>query len=254
MSGFSDVDGSPKAEALLRYLDDTDDFMSAFKAYVVAALRRYTPGGVVLDLGCGVGHDLGRLSAAGMVPVGVDLSFTALRRAQVVSATVVRSDGSRLPFRGGVFGGCRVERVLQHVADPGAVLDEIVRVVAPGGVIAVLEPDHTSMRVASTVDPTGNLLARCVLARHPAVGAQTADLLRERGCTVDDVVTEHSFGYAVERLPIDAEGATARGVREGVLSPATRDAWLAEQSERTRTGAFRADWLKILVVARSPTR
>jgi len=252
MSSFSDVDSSPRADALLRYLDDTDGFMAAFKAYVVAALRRYASEGLVLDVGCGVGHDLGRLSAAGMVPVGVDLSFTALRRARAVCGSVVRGDGSRLPFRGDVFDGCRVERVLQHVVDPGAVLDEIMRVVRPGGVVAVLEPDHTTMQVESSTDPSGNLLARCVLAQHPGIGAQTAEVLSSRGWIVDDVVTEHSFGYALEKLPIDAEAATARAVRKGELSSSVRERWLAEQTERTRNGSFRAAWTKILVIARAP--
>jgi SAM-dependent methyltransferase len=252
MSGFSDVDNSAHAEALLRYLDDTDSFMSAFKAYVVATLGRYAPDGRVLDVGCGVGHDLVRLAAAGLAPVGVDTSQVALLRAKSAGGRVVRGDGGRLPFRCDAFDGCRIERVLQHVVDPGAVLDEILRVVKPAGVIAVLEPDHTSMRVDSTVDPTGTVPGRFVSARHPAIGAETARLLRTRGCVVDDIVTEHSFGYHLDQLPINAGAATARAVSGGDLSPHVRQRWLAEQEERMRNKSFRATWDKILVVARAP--
>lgn len=252
MSVFSDLDSSPQPEALLRYLDDTDAFMSAFKSYVVAALARYAPGGRVLDLGCGVGHDLIRLSRAGLTAVGVDLSQAALRRALAKSPAVVQADGASLPFRSGVFDGCRVERVLQHVTDPGAVVDEMVRVVRPGGVLAVLEPDHTSFRVDSALDADGALLSRLVLAKHPSIGAQLPGLLRDRGCVVDDVVTEHSSGYRLEGLPIDAEAALERGVNRGLLSRADADAWLAEQTERTREGTFLATWLKVLVIARTP--
>jgi len=43
--------------------------------------------------------------------LGVDLSHTALRRAKAACGSVVRGDGSRLPFPAGVFDGCRMERV-----------------------------------------------------------------------------------------------------------------------------------------------
>ncbi len=252
MSAFSGLDASPQPEQLLRYLDDTDAFMSAFKAYIVAVMTRYVPNGRVLDLGCGVGHDLTRLSKAGLRPVGVDLSHLALQRAISESSAVVQADGARLPFMDASFDGCRLERVLQHVPEPNLVIDEILRVVRPGGVVALLEPDHTSMRVDSDVDPTGSLIASQALAKHPAIGAALVGMLRDRGCLVDDVVTEHSCGYVLDGLPLKAQPALARAVAQGLVSQQHADAWLVEQTERTRTGTFRSWWKKILVVARTP--
>ena len=251
MSVFSALDASPQPEAALRYLDDTDEFMSAFKAYIVAVMRRYVPGGRVLDLGCGVGHDLVRLTAAGVDAVGLDLSHVALQAARHRSGALVRADGARMPFRDGSFDGCRVERVLQHVADPSELVAEMLRVVRPGGVLAILEPDHTSMRIDSDVDPDGLLLGTLALARHPSVGARLADLLAQLGCRVDDVIVEHSFGYELSGLPMKAEGALARGVAAGTITDYMRTSWLAEQAERDAAGAFRASWKKILVVARA---
>jgi hypothetical protein len=63
------VGKSDRSDSLLQYLDP-DTSMAALKAYVAAAARRYVPGGVSLDLGCGVGHDLVRLRAAGLRPMG----------------------------------------------------------------------------------------------------------------------------------------------------------------------------------------
>jgi SAM-dependent methyltransferase len=251
VSVFSDVDASPQPEVALRYLDDTDEFMSAFKAYIVAVMKRYVPGGRVLDLGCGVGHDLARLTAAGLDAVGVDLSHVALQAACDRSRALVRADGARMPFRDGSFDGCRVERVLQHVPDPGELVAEMLRVVRPGGVLAILEPDHTSLRIESDVDPDGLLLGKLALARHPSVGTRLADLLAQHGCRVDDVIVEHSFGYELAGLPIKAEGALARGVAAGRITDDMRTSWLAEQAERDAAGAFRASWRKILVVART---
>jgi ubiquinone/menaquinone biosynthesis C-methylase UbiE len=251
VSGFSDVDRSPRPDELLRYLDQTDGFMVAFKAYVVAAAGRYVPGGRVLDLGCGVGHDLVRLREAGLTPVGLDASHLALTRARATGAALVRGDGARLPFLDDSFDACRIERVLQHVTSPSAVLEEVVRVVRPGGLVAVLEPDHSSMRVESDLVPDGSLPARCATVRHPAMGSLVADLLRERGCVVDDVVTELSFGYQLDGLPVAAERTTELAVRAGTLDAALREAWLSEQRARSEAGTFLASWPKVLVVART---
>lgn len=252
MSVFSDLDASPEPGRPLQYLDETDAFMSAFKAYVVAVMLRYVPGGRVLDLGCGVGHDLARLERAGLTPVGVDLSHIALRRAYEQSPAVVRADGARLPFRDDSFDGCRIERVLQHVPDPGLIVDEILRVVRPGGVVAVLDADHTSLRVESQLDPTGAMLSGLSISKQPAIAAGVADLVRLRGCRVDDVVTELSFGYQFDGLPFNAAARLKRAVDNGSLSGPEASAWLAEQTDMTREGTFRASWTKILVVARTP--
>jgi ubiquinone/menaquinone biosynthesis C-methylase UbiE len=252
MSVFSDLDASPEPDRPLQYLDETDAFMSAFKAYVVAVMLRYVPGGRVLDVGCGVGHDLARLDRAGLTSVGVDMSHLALLRARSQSPAVVRGDAARLPFRDGSFAGLRVERVLQHVPDPRLVVDEMLRVVRPGGVLAVLDADQTSLRVESRLDPSGALLGGLSISRQPAVAAGVADLLRQRNCRVDDVVTELSFGYQLDGLPVDAASRLQRAVRSGALTADEASAWLAEQTARTEEGTFRASWTKILVVARTP--
>ncbi len=254
MSYFADIDGSGRIDSLLQYLDQTDQSMSAFKAYIVAAAKRYAPGGRILDLGCGVGHDLGRLAQVGLNPVGVDLSHQALLRAQSSFPGVVRAVAESLPFADDTFDGCRIERVLQHVIAPARVVDEVLRVVRPGGLVAVLEPDHTSFLVESSLVPDGTLPGRYVSTRHPAIGTEVASLLRERGCVVDDIVTETSFGYDLRKLPVDAELATLRAVQAGELEPSLRQAWLGEQRERSTAGTFQATWTKILVVARPPSR
>ena len=251
MSAFSDLDASSNATALLAYLDDTDRGLSAIKAYMAVTAQLHAAGQPVLDLGCGVGHDLVRLARSGVRPVGLDSSAQALARAKVTGHAVVRGDGAKLPFVSDAFVGVRMERVLQHVADPDAVLDEVMRVVRPGGLLLVFEPDWTLLRVESEVVPDGSLPAQFAAARHPTIGTDAADLLRSRGCVIDDIVTEMSFGYTLEALPIHADVVTQRGVDAGALSAHLRRAWLEEQQQRDHAGTFRATWGKILTVARS---
>jgi SAM-dependent methyltransferase len=243
------VDASSNSAALLAYLDDTDRSLSPMKSYV-ATLAQSFAGEHVLDLGCGVGHDLARLAAAGARPIGIDLSAVALAKAHSRGHFVLRADGARLPFGDGVFAGCRIERVLQHVAEPDAVLDEAARVVRTGGFIAVFEPDWTTLRVESELVPDGSLPARFAAARHPTIGSDVARLLPSRGWIVKDVVTELSFGYSLDAIPLDAASVTRRGVDGGELDPVLRRAWLDEQQQRSEAGTFRASWAKILTVAR----
>ena len=54
------------------------------------------PGSLVLDLACGTGDLCRELSAAGMRPVGMDLSFGMLRHART-SAPLAQADALRLP-------------------------------------------------------------------------------------------------------------------------------------------------------------
>lgn len=251
MSPFSNLDASRNPTALLAYLDDTDRSLSGMKAYVAATAQLHARGQPVLDLGCGVGHDLARLATVGVCPVGLDTSALALARAAATGHPVVQGDGARLPFRTGSFAGCRAERVLQHVTDPEQVVSEVVRVVRPGGFVAIFEPDHHTLRVESDLVPDGMPLGRFLTVRHPTIGTQAAELLRSRGCSIVDVVTETSFAYRLDALPFDAVTLSQQGLDAGALQPALRVSWLEEQHEREDAGTFRATWSKILTVART---
>jgi SAM-dependent methyltransferase len=95
----------------------------------------------VLDVGCGPGSDL---LAAGAV--GLDRSLVMLERArELTRRSVVAGDAAALPFADAVFDGVRADRLVQHVDDPPGVLDELVRVVAPGGVVVVADPDQGTL-------------------------------------------------------------------------------------------------------------
>jgi ubiquinone/menaquinone biosynthesis C-methylase UbiE len=59
----------------------------------------------------------------------------------------VEYDGEQLPFRAESFSGCRIERVLMHVAEPAVVVAETLRCLEPGGLVTVFEPDWQSLVV-----------------------------------------------------------------------------------------------------------
>ncbi|MFO7279391.1 MAG: ubiquinone/menaquinone biosynthesis methyltransferase [Thermoanaerobacterales bacterium] len=99
------------------------------------ALRR---GSVVLDLACGTGDLCRELDAAGLVPVGIDLSFGMLAAART-SAPLVQGDVLRLPVRDRSVDGATCGFALRNLAELPPFLRELARVLRPGGRIALLE-------------------------------------------------------------------------------------------------------------------
>jgi ubiquinone/menaquinone biosynthesis C-methylase UbiE len=96
---------------------------------------------VVLDLGCGTGF-LSRLLAP-MLPQGgrmyrLDISFEMLRQGKrdVDGCLPMMGDMGRLPFPDSSLDAVVANSVLHHVADYASVINEIVRVLKPGGLWA----------------------------------------------------------------------------------------------------------------------
>ena len=103
---------------------------------------------MVLDVACGPGNFSREFAPAvgdsGLV-VGIDASRTMLARgvtdleaAGVANLALVRGDATQLPFRDGVFDGVCCFAALHLFADPFAALDEMRRVLGPGGRIAIM--------------------------------------------------------------------------------------------------------------------
>ncbi|MFI8927996.1 class I SAM-dependent methyltransferase [Streptomyces sp. NPDC053474] len=113
---------------------------------LAAALGPATRGArVVLDVGCGDGS-AARVAApllAGHRVVGVDWSQDALRRASGHLPYVVRgelTDGG-LPFASGTVDAVLFSEVVEHLVDPDAALDELRRVLRPGGHLMLSTPN-----------------------------------------------------------------------------------------------------------------
>jgi ubiquinone/menaquinone biosynthesis C-methylase UbiE len=147
---FSSVDASDDPTRAIWYLDQTTRAESGMKHYAMAAHALRAPSGFVLDVGCGVGHDLALLASAGMDPVGIDPSATLLGVASERGAgsyPLLRAEGEALPFRDESITGARIERVLMHVVDPTIVLEELVRCLRPGALLTIFEPNWADFTV-----------------------------------------------------------------------------------------------------------
>lgn len=104
-------------------------------------LKPDLPGGRVLDVGCGVGQVVNRLTQAGCEAYGVDVSEPSIARARQFSERCLLYDGKRLPFPDNHFASAGALNVLEHVDEAEEFLKEIVRVVQPGGKVVVSSPN-----------------------------------------------------------------------------------------------------------------
>jgi SAM-dependent methyltransferase len=96
-------------------------------------------GRAVLEVGCGAGVDLVRFAKGGAIVTGVDLAPSAIQLAaanfaqQGLTADLRVADGEQLPFREGAFDLVFAHGVLQYTANPRKLVEEVHRVLKPGG-------------------------------------------------------------------------------------------------------------------------
>jgi demethylmenaquinone methyltransferase / 2-methoxy-6-polyprenyl-1,4-benzoquinol methylase len=95
-------------------------------------------GSRVLDLACGTGDFLTILDRAGVRAFGMDLSAGMLAATHATSP-LAQADGARLPLADRSVDGVTCGYALRNFTDLGTVLDELGRVVRPGGRISLLE-------------------------------------------------------------------------------------------------------------------
>lgn len=95
--------------------------------------------GRVLEIGCGTGANLRELRQCGFTVAGLDRSHDALAHAQ--ECPVIQADGeASLPFRDNSFDAIVMMDVLEHLREVGPVLEEVRRLLKPGGVALVMVP------------------------------------------------------------------------------------------------------------------
>lgn len=136
----------------LAQVDEAPELLQCF-AHVVQGLL-LAPGMTVLDFGAGACWTSRFLSQLGMEVVALDVSESALRigaalyrRNPVVGdqpePRFVRFDGHRIPLADASVDRISCWEAFHHVPNPAQVLQEMARVLKPGGIAGFSEPGPT---------------------------------------------------------------------------------------------------------------
>jgi SAM-dependent methyltransferase len=115
---------------------DPDHFYGALAADSVVQVAAYAPleGRLVLDVGGGPGYFRRAFEDTGARYVAVDADLGEMSALGVPSPGQAIGSGMSLPIRSDSVDVCFSSNVLEHVPDPVAMAEEMLRVTRPGGI------------------------------------------------------------------------------------------------------------------------
>jgi ubiquinone/menaquinone biosynthesis C-methylase UbiE len=170
------------------------------------ALRGRVPGGKLLDVGCGTGFIIHL--AVGLFDEihGVDITPAMMQRVKTDKGNITlhQSTAEAMPFADASFDAVTAYSFVDHVADQGALLREVARVLRPGGIFyADLVPSRLFWAALSALRPEDERAASDIVRRE-------ADMVRE-----NDKKVERQFG-----IPAELFRRAEPGKEEGGVDPA----------------------------------
>jgi ubiquinone/menaquinone biosynthesis C-methylase UbiE len=251
--GFQEAAQPDDTEAIFRWLDGADGnpLIQQVKRRMLDACP-VGAGDQVLDVGCGLGHEVRRLAQRvgpqGRV-VGIDANPAMITEARRRAASLNLAlsfevgDAHQVGLPDSSFDLCRTERVLRYVDRPKAVLGEMVRLTRPGGSVLAFDFD-SDQTVVDAADP--GLVRRIAdvldaAVPHPWIGRQLFGLFQRAGLR-DVRVVPHalcfsgSAGFAVyQRLN---QGTIDRAVQAGQISASEVAAWWADLERAAEAETF----------------
>ncbi len=146
----------------------TDFYLHRTEMAMFHAVQRLNgkSGGRLLDVACGLGTQVARLALrGGWQAYGVDASDDMLRLGQFRYPAVhkrvrlARGIAEALPFRSGYFDVVMCQGAMDHFADRQRFVEEVERVLKPGGhfVVALANYESLSCRVGKFMDDLSRL-------------------------------------------------------------------------------------------------
>lgn len=203
-------------------------------------------GSNVVEIGCGPRGCLGILSRRvgndGKV-VGVERNPQQVQSArryvadnQLTNVEVVESDARSTTLPRGAFDLATARLVLVNIPNPEEVIAEMIRLVRPGGIIALHEPDSSTQRY----DPPHSSQSRLLHLLNAyaelngidrSIGLRVPRMLRDSGLIdiqVTPIVHVYPVGHPRRMLPLEfVENARLRLLEKELIGEAELDELIA---------------------------
>jgi ubiquinone/menaquinone biosynthesis C-methylase UbiE len=259
---MSERDVSAVRRSRVGYLDQAAASRAGrgYKDAMLAEMR-LRPGHRVVDLGCGPGTDLlemAELVGGDGLTIGIDADPVMVAEARRRTSTranvqVIAGDAHHLVLDEGCMDRVRMDRVAQHLADPAHAFAQVRRVLRPGGLLAVAEPDWDTLVVDDPDVDTSRAYTRFVASQvvlNGAIGRALPRLAVEAHLHVLTVrattvfYTDFLEGEPILRLA----SVMSRAVQAGAIGPEAGRQWL----HRVSNGPFFAAFTFITVIAQRP--
>jgi ubiquinone/menaquinone biosynthesis C-methylase UbiE len=222
-----------------------DSHASFFKPYLKSGIK-------LLDCGCGPGTitlDFAKVIAPGTV-TGIDIGSSqisvarenalkqAVNNAEFQEATIYD-----LPFGDNSFDAAFSHAVLEHLQEPTKALQELFRVLKPGGILGVRTPDWGGFLIAPSSPELDKAIAYYKLLQqrnggNPYVGRQLRGLLREAGFSGIKATASYE---CYENLGSIAEYLALRIESSRIQDQAIEQGWTDLQSLESMSKALR-EW------------
>ncbi|MEH1841105.1 MAG: methyltransferase domain-containing protein [Nostoc sp.] len=167
-----------------------DSHAGFFKPYLY-------PGMKLLDIGCGPGTitmGLAKIVAPGTV-TGIDKEASQIRIAaenavtqDIKNTNFLEANIYALPFLDNSFDAIFSHALFEHLQSPALALEELWRVLKPGGTIGLRSPDWGGFLITPTTPQLDQAIAylKWILQQNsgnPYVGRELSGLLRQAGFT-----------------------------------------------------------------------
>jgi SAM-dependent methyltransferase len=153
-----------------------------------------------------------------------------------------RGDAAQLRWHADYFDACRADRVFQHLPDPQRALNEMLRVLKPGGRVLIVDRDWGMVAVqASDVETTRVVLNRaCAGIRNGWMGRGLGGLFKKAG-VIDAEVQAKSISinrFAVADTLLDLRVVLEHAIAEALVSQDVAAKWLNDLLDRDAASQF----------------
>ena len=139
-------------DAASSYADKIETYFAGVRHDFLARLPE-RPRAAILEIGCGFGHTGATALAEGKCATyaGVELFPEAAEAARTHLTEVIAGDVEtvELPWRPAQFDAVLMSEVLEHLADPWAVLARVVRLLKPGALVMASSPNVAHSRIVA---------------------------------------------------------------------------------------------------------